>query len=111
MHARIFVSDPDIELPPHVCGAAVDVELVDAATGQPLDFGSPINATSEKSFLHYPELTDLQRHNRQTLLVAMLTAGFASLASEWWHFSYGDQVWAWFYGESESLYSLAETVT
>ena len=26
-HARTFVSDPDVKLPPHCCAAAVDVEL------------------------------------------------------------------------------------
>ncbi len=104
-HARTFVSDPDSTLPPHVCGAAVDVELLDAATGKPLDFGSKMNDDSDKSFLHYPNLTSEQKNNRIILLRAMLDAGFASCMPEWWHFSYGDQVWAWFYGELESLYS------
>lgn len=104
-HARMFVSDPDVTLPPHVCGAAVDVELVDAKTGEPLDFGSTMNDDSEKSFLYYPQLTETQKNNRHILLTAMLDAGLASCMPEWWHFSYGDQVWAWFYGKTKSLYS------
>lgn len=104
-HARTFVSDPDLTLPPHVCGAAVDVELLDTETEELLDFGSKINDDSEKSFLHYPNLTIKQKDNRQLLLTTMLEAGFASCMPEWWHFSYGDQVWAWFYGEEFSLYS------
>ena len=39
------------------------------------------------------------------LVSAMLDAGLASCKTEWWHFSYGDQLWAWFYGNKESLYS------
>ena len=104
-HARTFVSDPDISLPPHVCAAAVDVEVIDIATGKLLDFGSKMNDDSEKSFLYYPNLTEEQRGNRMILLKAMLEAGFASCKFEWWHFSYGDQVWAWFYSEEMSLYS------
>ncbi len=104
-HARTYVSDPDITLPPHVCGAAMDLELCNAKTGELLDFGTRINDDNEKSFLHCPNLTKEQRGNRLVLLKAMLGAGFASCMSEWWHFSYGDQIWAWFYGEPNSLYS------
>lgn len=104
-HARTFVSDPDITLPPHVCAAAVDVDVIDTETDKLLDFGSKMNDDTEKSFLYYPDLTDTQKANRLMLTTAMLDAGFASCMPEWWHFSYGDQVWAWFYGEDSSLYS------
>ena len=104
-HARDFVSDPNITLPPHVCAAAVDVDVIDTETGELLDFGSKMNDDTDQSFLYYPDLTDEQKNNRQILLQAMLNAGFASCMPEWWHFSYGDQVWAWFYGKESSLYS------
>ncbi len=104
-HARTFVSDPDITLPPHVCGAAVDVEVMDVSAGKYLDFGSGLNDDNEKSFLYYPDLSEEQKANRLMLVSAMLDAGLASCMPEWWHFSYGDQVWAWFYGEQNSLYS------
>ena len=104
-HARIFVSDPDIKLPPHVCGAAVDIELMNTSTGELLDFGSKINDDNDKSSLYYSDLTEEQANNRQILVKAMLDADFASYMPEWWHFSYGDQVWAWFYDKEKSLYS------
>lgn len=104
-HARNFVSDPDISLPPHVCGAAVDVELINSDTKKFLDFGSAMNDDNERSFLFYPQLTEEQKTNRLKLVRAMLGAGLASCKTEWWHFSYGDQLWAWFYGKQNSLYS------
>jgi len=104
-HARTFVSDPEVTLPPHVCGAAIDVEILDKTTGQILDFGSKMDDDDERSFLYYPNLTNKQKENRQTLLITMLDAGFASCKVEWCHYSYGDQIWAWFYGEQNSLYS------
>lgn len=104
-HARTFVSDPDTTLPPHVCGAAVDVEIINSNNGKLLDFGSTMNDDNEKSFLYYPNLTELQRENRMILTTAMLEAGFASCKVEWWHYSYGDQLWAWFYDKENSLYS------
>lgn len=104
-HTRIFVSDPAVELPPHVSASAVDVALIDTGTGALIDFGSKVNDNTESSSLYYDNLTDLQKDNRLLLTTAMLDAGFASCASEWWHFSYGDQVWAWFYGKEFCLYS------
>ncbi|MCX6732379.1 MAG: hypothetical protein NTV98_02460 [Candidatus Roizmanbacteria bacterium] len=104
-HARMFVSDPDISLPPHVCGAAVDVEIIDSHTDKYLDFGSTMNDDNEKSFLYFPDLTEKQNDNRLMLTTIMLDAGLASCKTEWWHYSYGDQLWAWFYGEQNSLYS------
>jgi D-alanyl-D-alanine dipeptidase len=103
-HARTFVSDPDNSLPPHCCGAAVDVELFDTSTDKLVDFGSSMNVDDDISFLHYEDISPQQKENRMLLLRAMLAQGLASTAFEWWHFSYGDQVWAWFYGEQDSLY-------
>jgi D-alanyl-D-alanine dipeptidase len=107
-HARTFVSDPDLMSPPHCCGAAVDVDVFNTETNQYLDFGSKVNDDNQRSYLHYEGLTDKQKENRMILLSVMLDQGMASLASEWWHFSYGDQTWAWFYRQKNSLYGLIE---
>jgi D-alanyl-D-alanine dipeptidase len=108
LHARIFIDDPAIKLPSHCCGAAVDVEVVDEKTNELLDFGCLINTTSEAAYLHVDILNDEQKNNRMILLTAMLKAGFAPTFVEWWHFSYGDTVWAYFYEEPKSLYGLIE---
>jgi len=107
-HARLYVSDPAIKLPPHCCGAALDIDLLDTHTGSLVDFGSPVNQDSEISHLHSELITPEQKANRLMLLTAMLDAGFASYYAEWWHYSYGDQIWAWFYGQETCLYGLAE---
>jgi D-alanyl-D-alanine dipeptidase len=109
-YARIFVDDPDIKIPSHVCGSAVDVELLNKDTGRLLDFGVPINTNSEQSYIHAEGLDTLQRENRMHLLTAMLQAGFAPLYSEWWHFSYGDRAWAYFYDKSQFLYGIQEPI-
>lgn len=107
-HARTFVSDPEQELPPHCCAAAVDVDLMDLAGNQLVDFGSPVNLDEEISYLHYENISPIQKKNRMLLLAAMLEQGLASTAFEWWHFSYGDEVWAWFYHEPAALYGLID---
>lgn len=106
--ARIFVSDPAVELPPHCAGAAVDVDVRDVTTNAMVDFGSYVNENNGSSYLYADGLTEEQKANRQMLLQAMLAAGLASCYSEWWHYSYGDQVWAWFYGKKDCLYGLIE---
>jgi D-alanyl-D-alanine dipeptidase len=107
-HARMYVSDPAIKVPPHCCGAAVDIDLLDISTNQLVDFGSPVNEDAEISHLHYGGITKNQKENRQYLLSTMLKAGFSSYYAEWWHYSYGDQIWAWFYGRDMCLYDIVE---
>ena len=107
-HARTFVSDPDVSNPPHCCGSAIDVDMYDVEIDEYVDFGSPNGADDERSFLHYDGITTEQKEKRMLLLTAMLGQGLASVAFEWWHFSYGDETWAWFYGQKSSLYGLIE---
>ncbi|XFA72380.1 M15 family metallopeptidase [Thermosynechococcaceae cyanobacterium Okahandja] len=86
--------------PPHSTGAAVDLTLVDGA-GNLLDMGGEIDELSERS---YPDFYDRHPHlanaaavamRRQILYEAMRAAGFQRHPNEWWHFSLGDQLWAW----------------
>lgn len=80
--------------PPHSTGAAIDVMLIDQ-TGTAIDMGSPIDEISERSFPnHFARGSDFDQR-RHTLNHAMTTAGFKRHWNEWWHFSYGDQIWAW----------------
>ncbi|MFZ9739796.1 MAG: M15 family metallopeptidase, partial [Prochlorotrichaceae cyanobacterium] len=40
----------------------------------------------------------------------MTTAGFANHPKEWWHFSYGDQLWAWLREQDADLKNESRTV-
>lgn len=95
--------------PPHSTGAAVDVTLVDQAQ-QPVDMGSAIDELSPRSYPDYYAETEadgdgragvsrdraqVYHHNRLILRRAMAQAGFRQHPREWWHFSWGDQMWAW----------------
>jgi len=90
--------------PPHSTGAAVDVTLVDDA-GQIVNMGSPIDEMSERSHPDYYANNDhpeaQQYHGyRQLLRDVMLKAQFQRNPREWWHFSFGDQMWAWLNNQS-----------
>ena len=36
----------------------------------------------------------IESENSDLLVEVMSFAGFTQLPTEWWHFSYGDQIWA-----------------
>lgn len=85
--------------PPHSTGAAVDVTLVDE-TGRTVNMGSAIDELSARSHPDYFASATLpieqQYHaHRQLLRDIMFAAGFRRHPDEWWHFSQGDQMWAW----------------
>lgn len=108
-------SDDPATPPPHSTGAAVDLTL--AVADAPLDMGSPIDALGAVSEPDYFQAQAsgradcserrqaLEWHRRRTVLrEAMQRAGFAQHPNEWWHFSWGDQLWAWRSGQSSAHY-------
>lgn len=104
-HTLEYVTDPSVNLPPHASGGTIDLALWDEAANAYVDVGSPINAVDDSSWGdNYDGLTKDQVAMRELLRSTMLAAGFAPLASEWWHYSYGDQRWATYYDKPEALY-------
>ncbi|MBW4516935.1 MAG: D-alanyl-D-alanine dipeptidase [Timaviella obliquedivisa GSE-PSE-MK23-08B] len=82
--------------PPHSTGAAIDVTLVDGEGA--IAMGSPIDEMSPRSYPDYFRDSLSNRtfhHNRQILKQAMIKAEFRQHPKEWWHYSHGDQLWAW----------------
>ncbi|EDX86928.1 D-alanyl-D-alanine dipeptidase superfamily [Synechococcus sp. PCC 7335] len=94
--------------PPHSTGSAIDLSLTDA-TGRTVDMGSPIDEISPRSYpQHFADSHDIaqqQAHYHRSLLAeVMATAGFVQHPKEWWHFSVGDQLWAWQVGKGVIAY-------
>jgi D-alanyl-D-alanine dipeptidase len=70
----------------HNLGVAVDVTLVDLATGAELPMGTPFDTFS--SAAHTGNATGEALANRLRLKRAMEGEGFAAYDQEWWHFSH-----------------------
>ncbi len=88
----------DRDVPPtHATGGAVDLTLVDS-DGKELDMGTPFDSFSEKTQTDYyeKEKDSIVKDNRRLLYWSMTRAGFTNLPSEWWHFDYGDRIWAYY---------------
>ena len=89
--------DPQLP-PPHTTGAALDITLLDDS-GQPVDMGSRIDSFGEAALPGYfagsaAETGQRAHANRALLAEVMTMAGFQRHPFEWWHFSFGDQLWA-----------------
>jgi D-alanyl-D-alanine dipeptidase len=70
----------------HNLGVAVDLTLVDLATGRELDLGTPFDTFSEAA--HTANAQGRVLRDRQILVRAMESEGFQNYEKEWWHFSY-----------------------
>jgi zinc D-Ala-D-Ala dipeptidase len=81
----------------HSYGMAVDVTLLDKS-GDELDMGTGFDEMSETShpehesaFLKTGDLRSEHLANRHLLRDAMKYADFHGIATEWWHFDFGDR--------------------
>lgn len=87
-------SDDPKSPPPHATGAAIDLTLC-TLEGVDVAMGSPIDENSDRSLPDYYREKDAKLHSHRILLLdVMQTAGFERHPEEWWHFSLGDQMWA-----------------
>ena len=86
----------------HQTGGAVDLTLCDK-NGIPLDMGSeyPVKCPEMVTAYHLSPLVD---ERRRLLCNVMYKEGFANYPGEWWHFSYGDQLWAAYRYKRHAIY-------
>ena len=99
-------SDP----PPHSTGGAVDISLINKS-GKLVNMGSKIDEMNERALPGFYSNKNNKDHitlndNRELLQKIMLKFGFAQHPNEWWHFSYGDQLWAWQYNKEYAIYGM-----
>lgn len=90
----------------HPTGGAVDVLIVNKDSYTPANFGSKIYDFSTKDIYTFsPYISEEAKKNRMLLRDAMMSQGFAPYDGEWWHFSYGDKEWAFYYKQVNAIYS------
>lgn len=112
-----WVANPNGKLvQPHSTGAAVDVQLFRIENPESPDdqkqfsfvdvgkFGAIFGENPHPETLSEKDLNEEQWSNRQTLLTAMVEAGFVNYGMEHWHYSYGDQAACFVNGEETARY-------
>jgi len=111
-------SDP-LTPPPHSTGAAIDLTLADM-TSKPLDLGGEIDFIGPESSPDFYKKDSFKmtyskyqvfQDRRSLLFSVMEQAGFVQHPNEWWHFSYGDQLWSWLTKKSNAIYGAALEVS
>lgn len=88
---------------PHQTGSAIDLTLINSG-GNRLDMGTSLTDFGVKVHMENDLITPEQRGNRKTLRDAMTKAGFAYYPLEWWHYCYGDRMWAAYTEQRECFY-------
>lgn len=84
---RDYVADP-AKGSVHNRGCAVDVDLVDLATGEPVSMPSAYDEMSPRAHSDYAGGDAEARRHREVLRAAMEAEGFKVLKEEWWHFDH-----------------------
>lgn len=97
---------------PHATGAAIDL-TIRAVQGRELFMGTIFDDVSTASRTDYFELhsksgsysDEEAKRNRRLLYWCMLEVGFANNPNEWWHYSWGDQMWSVISGDGPAFYA------
>ena len=100
---------------PHSTGGAVDLTICLARSAEPLYMGSIFDDATALAHTDYFEqsrsdsFSDAEaRNNRRLIFWLMTEAGFANHPNEWWHFSWGDQMWARLSGAPAAFFGPAK---
>jgi len=87
----------------HQCGAAVDLTILDENDNR-LDMGTSFTEFGKKVHTDSDLVSDEQKKNRKMLFNLMTEVGFVNYSLEWWHYSYGDRMWAAYRREKKCFY-------
>ena len=83
-------------IPPHATGGAIDLTLV-GPDGKELEMGTKFDHFGPEAASMYfeePQRDPRIRDNRRMLREAMLSEDFRHDDEEWWHYDFGNQIWA-----------------
>lgn len=104
---------------PHNTGGATDLTIADDR-GIWLNMGTYFDEMTDRTCTRYYEeklekgeaLSDTETdilENRRLLFHIMIAMGFTNYTDEWWHYDYGDQLWAWHNnGQVTAIYGRAK---
>lgn len=101
----LYVADPEDQnhIPNHATGGAVDLTLCNSS-GTELDMGTGFDYFGRRSGPAYAKVSDGVKNNRALLREAMLKQKFSQHKNEWWHFDYGNELWAKSLNQPTALY-------
>lgn len=102
---KAVCADPRFGFGGHQTGGAIDISLCDK-NGKDYDMGTNYMETNNKTFTKSKNLTAKQKYNRKILRAVLENIGFKNYPGEWWHFCYGDRMWAAYSKKHIALYGM-----
>jgi D-alanyl-D-alanine dipeptidase len=75
---------------PHMSGSAIDMSVLDRATGAEVDRGGPYLEISERTPMNSPFVSPQAKRNRQEITAIMRESGFVEYPYEFWHYGSGE---------------------
>lgn len=113
MFAASANGDLRISPPPHLTGGAVDLKLVYLDSLESVDMGKGpgLFKTAFPDALEKIEGYENPRKFRRLLYWLAHKYDIVTNPTEWWHLSYGDQMWAWALKKQYAFYGAASNFT
>jgi zinc D-Ala-D-Ala dipeptidase len=74
----------------HMAGSAIDISVLDQATGREVDRAAPYLELSELTPMRTPFISAEAQANRAAITAVMEQAGFMAYPWEFWHYNSGD---------------------
>ena len=102
---RAVCADPRYGFGGHQTGGAVDISLCDNR-GKDYQMGTQYSENNDKTQTKSKKVSIIERENRYILTNALTKVGFVNYPAEWWHFSYGDRLWAAYGNKNKCFYGL-----
>jgi len=106
-HVRSVYADPRNGFGGHQTGGAIDITLCDEK-GHDYDMGTKYLENSRMTPIWALRIGREARKNRRILFKTLTTQGFQNYPPEWWHYCYGDRMWAAYQRKDYAFYGLME---
>lgn len=74
----------------HTSGSAIDISVLDANSGEPIDRGAPYLEMGPKTPMDSPFVGEEARRHRRQITDLMRRCGFVAYPYEFWHYCAGD---------------------
>ena len=106
---RHFIAPSDKSM--HSTGGAVDGLIYDLKNDCVMDFGTNRGLDidlNEKCFPYHPDISTTAKANRKLLINLFEKEGFVCDNKEYWHFDYGNAVWATKMGKKHAFYNIVK---
>jgi D-alanyl-D-alanine dipeptidase len=106
-HVSSYIASEKLSM--HSTGGAVDALIYDVKEDRVLDFGTndgyKIDLNS-KCYPYHPDISPVAKENRQLLISLFENEDFVCDLKEYWHFDYGNAVWAIEKKKEYSIYDI-----